>query len=141
MIMGVVTGASAMLGQTVIFLTALFYLLGARSSCTELAGELLLVIDQSKVIYRITELVVRAVLLSALKMSAYHALFTWLMYSWGQVPIIIIPTVLSALVALIPLTSPVYISIWASAYLWFQNERLCALLELSANIAVWWQVP
>ncbi|CAE8635415.1 unnamed protein product [Polarella glacialis] len=134
--------ASSMLSQVVVFLTALFYLLAAKDSCLDVLGEILMVIDQKKVIFGISELVVRAVLISALKMSAFHALLTWLLYSWGQVPVVVVPTVLSALVALVPVVSPVWsVSVWAAVYLWAQNEKASAAGALVVNFAVWWQVP
>lgn len=141
-LMHVLTIASSMLGQAIVFVTALFYLLASRVSCLEVIGEFLMVIDPSKVIFRISELVVRAVLFSALKMSAFHALFTWLLYSWGRIPVVVVPTVLSALVALVPVVSPVWsVSIWAAVYLWVQGEMASAALALVLNLGVWWQVP
>lgn len=140
--MHVLTMASSMLGQAIVFLTALFYLLASRVSCLEVMGEILMVIDPSQVIFRLSELVVRAVLFSALKMSAFHALFTWLLYSWGSIPVVVVPTVLSALVALVPVVSPVWsVSMWAAVYLWVHENNISAAIAFAANLAVWWQVP
>lgn len=136
------SSASSALGQTIVFMTALFYLLSAEESCLAVVGEFLRVVDQNQVIFAITEKVMRAVLVSAMKMSAFHALFTWLLYSFGQLPIVVVPTVLSAILALVPKVSPVWsISVWAAGYLWLHNQRICAALYFFVNLAVWWQVP
>ena len=84
------TIASSILGQAVVFLTALFYLLSARTSFLEKTLHLFHFIDQDRVVADIGHKVVQAVLLSALKMSVFHALFTWLLYSWAEVPIIVV---------------------------------------------------
>jgi len=136
-----VARTSSFLGQAVVFLTALFYLLAAKASCLEFIRVLLTVIDRSQVIFKLSELVVRAVLLSALKMSAFHALFTWLLYSWAQVPVVVVPSVLTALFALVPLVSPVGVSVGAAIYLWAQHRMVAAFIVLVVNVGVWWQVP
>ncbi|CAE7331836.1 Tmem245, partial [Symbiodinium necroappetens] len=134
--------ASSLLGQAVVFVTALFYLLSAKESCLAVVGEFLRVIDQKQVIFRISERVMRAVLVSAMKMSAFHALFTWLLYSFGELPIIVVPTVLSAVLALVPKVSPVWsVSIWATVYLWWQGDKAWAIVYGALNFAVWFQVP
>ena len=62
-------------------------------------------------------------------LSLCEALFTWLLYSFGQLPIVVVPTVLSAILALVPKVSPVWsISVWAAGYLWLHNQRICAAL-------------
>ncbi|CAE7822884.1 Tmem245 [Symbiodinium sp. CCMP2592] len=134
--------ASSLLGQAVVFVTALFYLLSAKESCLAVVGEFLRVIDQKQVIFRISERVMRAVLVSAMKMSAFHALFTWLLYSFGELPVVVVPTVLSAVLALVPKVSPVWsVSIWASVYLWWQGDKAWAIVYGALNFAVWFQVP
>ena len=74
-----VSSASCVLGQTVVFVTALFYLLSAQHPCLVVVGEFLKVVDHNQVIFRLSEKVMRAVLVSAMKMSTFHALFTWLL--------------------------------------------------------------
>ena len=68
-----------------------------------------------------------------------EALFTWLLYSFGQLPIVVVPTVLSAILALVPKVSPVWsISVWAAGYLWLHNQRICAALcHGNVSVAVW----
>eukprot|EP00434_Breviolum_minutum_P023894 symbB.v1.2.021084.t1/scaffold1805.1/size100715/3 len=141
-LLDLLSSASCVLGQTVVFLTALFYLLSAEESCLAVVGEFLRVVDHKQVIFKITERVMRAVLVSAMKMSAFHALFTWLLYSFGQLPIVVVPTVLSAILALVPKVSPVWsVSFWAAVYLWLHSQKVCATLYFLLNLAVWWQVP
>ncbi|CAE6964422.1 Tmem245 [Symbiodinium natans] len=160
------SSASSVLGQAVVFITALFYLLSAKESCLAVVGEFLRVVDQKQVIFRISERVMRAVLVSAMKMSAFHALFTWLLYSFGwtpgsaevaevadgtplhrstwegELPIVVVPTVLSAILALVPKVSPVWsVSVWAAVYLWWQGEKAWAVVYGALNFAVWFQVP
>ena len=142
------------------------------------AKEFLRVVDHKQVIFKITERVMRAVLVSAMKMSAFHvsqcfaavfsnsnsfngyqlmvydiednflwklpggcfdfhgqlvdqALFTWLLYSFGQLPIVVVPTVLSAILALVPKVSPVWsVSFWAAGYLWLHGHWICAAVPL-----------
>ena len=63
-------------------------------------------------------------------MIGFQALFTWLLYSFGQLPIVVVPTVLSAILALVPKVSPVWsISVWAAVYLWFHQQKACAALH------------
>ncbi|CAE7510081.1 Tmem245 [Symbiodinium pilosum] len=136
------SSASSVLGQAVVFITALFYLLSAKESCLAVVGEFLKVVDQKQVIFRISERVMRAVLVSAMKMSAFHALFTWLLYSFGNLPVVVVPTVLSAVLALVPKVSPVWsVSVWAAVYLWWQGEKAWAIVYGALNFAVWFQVP
>lgn len=132
-------------GQAIVFLTALFYLLSAKASCLLVIGEFLCVVDPSQNTARISERVVRAVLLSALKMSAFHAMFTWLLFSFcqlrGCVQIVMVPTVLSALMAFLPVVSPVLVSACVPPLFWYNNHTVSAVLAAVANIFVWWQVP
>lgn len=141
-LLDLLSSASCALGQFVVFMTALFYLLSAEESCLAVVGEFLRVVDHKQVIFKITERVMRAVLVSAMKMSAFHALFTWLLYSFGQLPIVVVPTVLSAILALVPKVSPVWsVSFWAAVYLWLHGKWITAAVYLLLNVAVWWQVP
>ena len=56
-----------------------------------------------------------------------EALFTWLLYSFGQLPIVVVPTVLSAILALVPKVSPVWsVSFWAAVYLWLHGKWITA---------------
>ena len=62
------------------------------------------------------------------------ALFTWLLYSFGQLPIVVVPTVLSAILALVPKVSPVWsVSFWAAVYLWLHSQKICAALHLTSR--------
>lgn len=58
-----------------------------------------------------------------------EALFTWLLYSFGQLPIVVVPTVLSAVLALVPKVSPVWsVSVWAAVYLALHSQKAWAFL-------------
>ena len=68
------------------------------------------------------------------KQHVTKALFTWLLYSFGQLPIVVVPTVLSAILALVPKVSPVWsVSFWAAVYLWLHSQKVCATLHLTSR--------
>lgn len=77
----------------------------------------------SQVCFYCLERVLRAILLSAVKMSVFHAAFTWLVCSWFGTPLVFVPTVIAGLMALVPISSPVTVSASVCLYLWYNFCR------------------
>lgn len=122
-----------------IFTTALFYLLCAsteeykpiellksfmlRTKPTLLALET----DSSTALHRdefinMVDESINAVFTASLKMMMFHGLSTWLLHMLFQLQVVYVPSVLSALFAVVPFVSPYWASVPACLDLWLSGH-------------------
>eukprot|EP00397_Hematodinium_sp_SG-2012_P005815 GEMP01005839.1.p1 GENE.GEMP01005839.1~~GEMP01005839.1.p1 ORF type:complete len:795 (+),score=139.79 GEMP01005839.1:303-2687(+) len=127
--------------QALVFLTALFYLLRAQRSVLDYLDQLLQVIDSSGTLFDCCDRALRAVLVSALKMSLFHSGFTFLLFSFNELPVVFVPTALTTLISLVPLVPPVIVPALSVPYLWMHGHMFQSGVAFLLSFCVWWSVP
>lgn len=94
--------------------------------------------------YQCVERVLRAILYSAMKMAIFYSLYTWLIYSTLELPLVVIPTCLAGAMALVPIIDPIFVAGVAPLYVAFTHPELRwsvhCLGWILANGVVWWNV-
>lgn len=110
--------------NTVIFFTALFYLLS--SSDERYAG--LTVVDAlgfswgTKVVTAL-ESSISSVIMASLKIALFHGLFTWLTHTWFGAHVVFLPAVIAAVLAAAPFLGTYFCCIPAFLDLWLSQDR------------------
>ena len=85
--------------QTIIFLALLFYMLAAENDPLKTLADLLPLSPATKQRARVAfSNSMRGVFIAAVKLSAFHALFTWLSLTLANVHLVYMSTVASAVV-------------------------------------------
>merc|ERR1719387_1750842 len=111
LVLSVVGSISNLVVHSIVFLSALYYLLSAEVSVEDYFRQILAPVDPSGSMVRMISMVVRRILASALRMSAFFALFTWLIYGAMDMPVVYVPTLIAGLIALVPVIDPVIVPI------------------------------
>lgn len=84
------------------------------------ASRVLLVLDPKERLRIQLEHGIKSALVVNLKLTLYHAIFTWLTFHAAGCELVYIPTFLAGLLSLIPLISPMYIFLPGSVSLFFR---------------------
>jgi len=121
--------------STIVFLTALFYLLSISekvykpiSWITAFSGSIIPMGD--------FEAAISSVMMATLKMAVFYGLYTWLTHSIFAVNIVFIPAVLAAVFAAVPFIGTYWAAVPAMVELWIlKNDLLRAILLLIAHLA------
>lgn len=120
--------------STIVFLTALFYLLSISEKdykpigwITAFSGSILPTGE--------FEAAISSVLLATLKMAVFYGLYTWLTHTIFGVNIVFIPSALAAVFAAVPFIGTYWAALPAIVELWvLKNDLLRAILLLFAHL-------
>ena len=127
--------------QAVIYVTALFLLLQSSVGFYHYTAVLLHFVDPSTQLYRSLHRALRAILISSLKMAIFHAGFVWLLFSYSDSPLVVIPTIAAFVLGLVPVVSPVMVAaIPLPIFAYANDQNAWAIVVLSACFVVWWSV-
>ncbi|KAG8226008.1 hypothetical protein J437_LFUL015934 [Ladona fulva] len=126
-------GGSALFGffiSTIVFLTALFYLLNSSGQQYK-PVEMISILSPSngQRIGKAFEAAINGVFEASFKMAVFYGMWTWFIHNIFQMQIVYIPTALAALLAAIPVLGVYWASLPAVIDLWLaQGKSLQALL-------------
>jgi hypothetical protein len=128
--------------QVFIYITVLFLLLQSNVGLYRYAAVMLHFVDPSAMLYRSLNKALRAILISSIKMAVFHACFTWLLFSFFDSPLVVIPTLTAFLLGMVPVISPVVVAaiplpifVYAS-----RDQPGSAIFILVICFLVWWFV-
>ncbi|EEB17011.1 transmembrane protein, putative [Pediculus humanus corporis] len=110
--------------STIVFFTALFYLLnssGSRYKPVELLSNLS-IINGSK-LGSAFEAAINGVFMASFKMALFYGLWTWLIHNFFQVRIVYLPSVLAAVLGAVPFLGTYWASIPAVLDLWLAQQK------------------
>ncbi|KAF4660172.1 hypothetical protein FOL46_006312 [Perkinsus olseni] len=125
--------------------TALYYLLQSeQGGLHDYMATVLQVIDPSFYLYNIVRRALKAILYSAIKMSLFHAVYTWLVFSVFDCPVAYIPACIAFIIGLLPVVSPCLVSFLIVPYIFLSYDRgmaqVCGAIATVLNFLVWWYV-
>ncbi|KAF4742988.1 hypothetical protein FOZ63_000408 [Perkinsus olseni] len=125
--------------------TALYYLLQSeQGGLHDYMATVLQVIDPSFYLYNIVRRALKAILYSAIKMSLFHAVYTWLVFSVFDCPVAYIPACIAFIIGLLPVVSPCLVSFFIVPYIFLSYDRgmaqICGAIAAVLNFLVWWYV-
>ncbi|KAF4706387.1 hypothetical protein FOZ63_003247 [Perkinsus olseni] len=125
--------------------TALYYLLQSeQGGLHDYMATVLQVIDPSFYLYNIVRRALKAILYSAIKMSLFHAVYTWLVFSVFDCPVAYIPACIAFVIGLLPVVSPCLVSFFIVPYIFLSYDRgmaqVCGAIATVLNFLVWWYV-
>ncbi|KAL7753045.1 hypothetical protein RI367_001496 [Sorochytrium milnesiophthora] len=124
--------------QFAVFLFTLYFLLEKETCVTEWFAQLLASVDPDQRLTTALEGNIQAVLECTFKLTLFHSVFTWLTFSMFGVELVYMSTFVTALVCIIPVVSPMWLSVPASMSLWWQGRPVAALtLTILHAIASW----
>jgi predicted PurR-regulated permease PerM len=126
--------------EFLVFLATLYYLLLNAHSPMHYLSQLLVLVDPRHKIRLSVERTIKAILLSTLKISAFHALFTWLTFSLTGIDYVYFPSFVSGLMAAIPLISPFYVCFPAVFALMLQRAFWSAAALFLSHLWAFWVV-
>ena len=126
--------------DVLIFVAALYQLVLNKHSPMHYLSQLLVAVDPQERIRVSMERSIKAIILSTLKLTVFHALLTWLTFSLVGVDYVYFASLLSGLMAAVPLISPVVVVIPALFQLFLQGSYVSILLLLAAHLWAYWVV-
>ena len=103
------------------FLTTLYYLLLQPKNPVESMSDVTKVIDRSNVLQSSIEKAIKSIFLFTFKMFSFHFVFTWLTFSFFDVEMTYLASLVSGIVAIVPIASPFYVVIPATMAFYFQG--------------------
>jgi hypothetical protein len=140
LVLSVVGSVFDLVVHSVVFLSALYYLLSAEVSVEEFLHQFLAPVDRNGRMVQTFSATVRRILLSALRMCIFFSLFTWLIYGFLDMPVVYVPTLAAGLIALVPVVDPVIVPIMAPFYQLVLGNFYLAVIGFTANGIIWWFV-
>lgn len=126
--------------EFLVFAATLYYLVVSRHSPMYYLSQMLILVDPRHKIRVSIERTIKAILLSALKITLFHALFTWLTFSLAGIDYVYFMSFMSGLMAAIPVLPPFYIAIPPILGLLLNGSYWTALILLVCHLWAMWVV-
>ena len=127
--------------QAFIYITVLFLLLQSNVGLYRYAAVMLHFVDPSQMLYRSIHKALRAILISSIKMAVFHACFVYLLFSFFECPLVVIPTVAAFILGMVPVISPVVVAaIPLPIFAYANGDLASAMAVFFLCFLVWWFV-
>jgi predicted PurR-regulated permease PerM len=128
------------LTEAILFLTILSFILEQDKSPIEYFGSLIEFVDKSHILEKSISKSLSAIFLTTGKLFAFHFLLTWLTLSLVHFPFVYIFSILSGLLAVIPIANPLIVILIPCVELYVSCAYLRLIFLAGSHGFCWWIV-
>lgn len=129
-----------MLAQLLLFFVTLYYLLLPEKDPLDHLSSLIQTVDKRQVVRSSIEKAINAVFMTTMKMFIFHSLFTWLTFNVFDIQFIYMATFAAGVIAIIPITSPLWVVLPACVELYFKDQTMRACILMALHFVANWIV-
>lgn len=122
-----------------LFLGSLFYLLKAEKSCLDVLQAMLLGLNNKGIVNQVS-FTMNSIFLFSLKISTFHMMFTWLVYSALELPFVYTTALFAGFLAVLPIVQPIAVCIPHIIALVWKANYFSAFCLAFLELFVYWNV-